>query len=194
MTETRNPIWERALAKGHCPEVSIRSVFLREYVDAALFMKRSGRGDIPIEAVIALVAFVRKDFEAPSATLVEGFCELHKRDRLTRMGEQLANEGEGLPGKRHAAPFDGVSHPGKRVPNRRAGMKVAVRVAPEELRNARFKALSGMSVEEADKRFSAELETVKARRPRTRRKLPRGLVVPFPGIGPVEPASGPLGS
>ncbi|MBB5762668.1 hypothetical protein HNR01_002294 [Methylorubrum rhodesianum] len=43
----------------------------RQYAEAVHFMRRSGRDDVPIEAIVALVAFLRKDCEAPSAQLVE---------------------------------------------------------------------------------------------------------------------------
>lgn len=43
----------------------------RAYAEAVHFMRRSGREDVKIEAIVALVAYVRKDFEVPSEQLVE---------------------------------------------------------------------------------------------------------------------------
>lgn len=54
----------------------------RAYAEAVHFMRRSGREDVPVEAIVALVAYLRKDFEVPSVQLIEdGYWELVARSR-----------------------------------------------------------------------------------------------------------------
>ncbi|GEP01514.1 hypothetical protein [Methylobacterium haplocladii] len=54
----------------------------RAYAEAVHFMRRSGREHVEIEAIVALVAYLRKDFEVPSEQLIEdGYWELVARSR-----------------------------------------------------------------------------------------------------------------